>query len=299
MNEPSPSRLPLGGASAARDAVVGETAYSPGDRAITLWPFYDQALPVNVMVIGETSCRPNYHVIRPRSQIMALEYITGGSGILEINGQTYHPEKDCAILLTKHSTHTYATDPERPWQKQWIVFDGPFMQSMIDAYLPKSRYCFPNCNLLPYFQKIHQQVKAQKRDYPGLLESLSVILYQMILHISRNITQRELSLPEKIRAAIDAQIEGKLSLEAVCAEFNYSKNHIITLFRGAYGITPYRYFEAKKIDVAKRYLCNTSFTIEEIAQLLSYADRNYFSNCFKKHTGCAPAEYRRKNRFSR
>ena len=96
--------------------------------------------------------------------------------------------------------------------------------------------------------------------------------------------QREASLPEKIRAAIDAQIEGKLSLETICAEFSYSKNHIITLFRNEYGITPYRYFEKKKIEVAKLYLCNTSFTIDEVAQHLSYADRNYFSNCCLLYT---------------
>lgn len=280
-----------------KNAVIGETAYSPGDQAVTLWPFYDSALPVNVMVVGETNCGPDYHVIRPRSRIMAIEYITDGSGLLEINGRTYRPQKNCAILLTRNSTHSYAADPRQPWRKRWIVFDGPFMQAMIDFYLPRNTYCFPNCNLLPYFHEIDQQVQAHKRDYPHLLKRLSVLLFEMILHINQSTTQRERSLPEKIRAAIDAQIEGKLSLESICAEFNYSKNHVITLFRKAYGVTPYRYFEAKKIDVAKFYLCNTSFTIEEIAQQLSYADRNYFSNCFKKHTGFSPGEYRRKSSF--
>lgn len=172
------------------------------------------------------------------------------------------------------------------------------MQNMIESYLPKNSYCFANCNLLPYFHEISRCVQAQKRDYPRLIESLTVILLQMVLQMNRVVMQREASLPEKIRAAIDAQIEGKLSLETICAEFSYSKNHIITLFRNEYGITPYRYFEKKKIEVAKLYLCNTSFTIDEVAQHLSYADRNYFSNCFKKHTGYAPAEYRRKHGFS-
>lgn len=281
-----------------KNVVIGETAYSPGDRAVTLWPFYDEALPVNVMAVGETVCRPDYHVIRPCSRIMAIEFITQGAGTLTINGKDYRPEKNCAVLLTKGSAHSYAADPQNPWRKHWIVFDGPLMQSMIDLYLPRERYCFPNCGLLPYFYEINRLAQAQRGDYPRLAESLSVILYQMILQIHRGVTQGELSLPEKIRAAIDAQVEGKLSLETVSAEFNYSKNHVIALFRGAFGVTPYRYFEGKKIEAAKRYLCNTSFTIEEIAQRLSYADRNYFSNCFKRHTGSSPAEYRRNNAFS-
>lgn len=297
-DHPAPEFLASSLEALPGNVILGETAYSPGDRAVTLWPFYDPALPVNVMTIGETACGPDYHVIRPRSRIMAIEYIAQGAGILTINGQAYRPEQNCAILLTKHSAHSYAADPQNPWQKHWIVFDGPFMQNMIDSYLPKNSYCFANCNLLPYFHEIRRCVQAQKKDYPRLLESLTVILLQMVLQMNRVVTQREASLPEKIRAAIDAQIEGKLSLETICAEFSYSKNHIITLFRNEYGITPYRYFEKKKIEVAKLYLCNTSFTIDEVAQHLSYADRNYFSNCFKKHTGYAPAEYRRKHGFS-
>ena len=295
---PAPESQTLGRKPLPSNVILGETAYSPGDHAVTLWPFYDPVFPVNVMAFGETKCRPDYHVIRPRSRIMAIEYSAQGAGILKINGQTYRPEQNCTILLTKHSAHSYEADAQNPWQKHWIVFDGPFMQNMIDSYLPKNSYCFTNCNLLPYFHEISRCVQAQKRDYPRLIESLTVILLQMVLQMNRVVTQREASLPEKIRAAIDAQIEGKLSLETICAEFSYSKNHIITLFRNEYGITPYRYFEKKKIEVAKLYLCNTSFTIDEVAQHLSYADRNYFSNCFKKHTGYAPAEYRRKHGFS-
>ena len=74
------------GAAGDGHTVIGETDYSPGDRAVTLRPFYDPSLPLNIMVVGETNCRPDYHVIRPCSRIMAIEYITAGSGSLEING---------------------------------------------------------------------------------------------------------------------------------------------------------------------------------------------------------------------
>ena len=285
------------GAAGDGHTVIGETDYSPGDRAVTLWPFYDPSLPLNIMVVGETNCRPDYHVIRPCSRIMAIEYITAGSGSLEINGKSFRPERGSAFLLTKRSAHAYTSDPKKPWQKRWIVFDGPFAQTMIDFYLPHGMYCFENCALLPYFHEIDQYGHPNKSDYRLLLEKVSPVLYRMILCMHHAATRHELSLPEKIRASMDAQIERKLSLESICAEFNYSKNHIISIFRSAYGVTPYRYFENKKIDVAKLYLSNTQFTIEEIAQQLSYADRNYFSNCFKKHTGFTPAEYRRQYQY--
>ena len=106
-NTQRPESQTLGRKPLPSNVILGETAYSPGDHAVTLWPFYDPVFPVNVMAIGETKCRPDYHVIRPRSRIMAIEYIAQGAGILKINGQTYRPEQNCTILLTKHSAHSY------------------------------------------------------------------------------------------------------------------------------------------------------------------------------------------------
>ena len=117
---PAPESQTLGRKPLPSNVILGETAYSPGDHAVTLWPFYDPVFPVNVMAIGETKCRPDYHVIRPRSRIMAIEYIAQVAGILKINGQTYRPEQNCTILLTKHSAHSYEADAQNPWQKHWI-----------------------------------------------------------------------------------------------------------------------------------------------------------------------------------
>ena len=80
---PAPESQTLGRKPLPSNVILGETAYSPGDHAVTLWPFYDPVFPVNVMAIGETKCRPDYHVIRPRSRIMAIEYIAQGAGIFE------------------------------------------------------------------------------------------------------------------------------------------------------------------------------------------------------------------------
>ena len=120
----------------------------------------------------------------------------------------------------------------------------------------------------------------------------------MVLQMNRVVTQREASLPEKNPSGHRRSDRREAVTGNDLRGIQLFQNHIITLFRNEYGITPYRYFEKKKIEVAKLYLCNTSFTIDEVAQHLSYADRNYFSNCFKKHTGYAPAEYRRKHGFS-
>ena len=89
-------------------------------------------------------------------------------------------------------------------------------------------------------------------------------------------------------------VEKELSLESLCAQFNYSKNHIIHIFKQEFGITPYNYFLERKIEYAKVYLDNCSLSIGEIAQKLSFSDQQYFSICFKKIVGVSPVAYRNK-----
>ncbi len=266
------------------------------NNAVSFWPYYNRDLPVNVMVIGETICSDDYYVCRNQSRIMAIEYIVSGSGTLNINSKSYNPPPNCAILLTKHSHHDYFSDKDNPWVKRWIVFDGILMQQFIDLYLPKDTYCFENCNLLPYFNEIEKVVRTESKNYSRMVDQLSIILHKMIIRIRNSVKENGYTIYELIKTAIDERIEGRLSLDEICKEFNYSKNQIISIFKKAYGMTPYKYFEAKKTDVAKLYLCNTNLTIDEIACKLSYTDRNYFANCFKTHTGITPAKYRIQNK---
>lgn len=266
------------------------------NTAASFWSYYDETLPVNIMVIGETICDETYYVSRPCSRIMAIEYILSGSGTLHMNGEIFHPKRNTAILLPKYSCHTYYADSDDFWVKKWIVFDGTLMQNLIDTYLPKGVCCFEGCNLLPYFQEIEKIMQTDAGDYKQMTDALVSVLLRMILKMKNCYQNNDNSVSRKIKSAIDAQIEGELSLSTLSREFGYSKNHIITLFKSVYGITPYRYFAGRKIDIAKLYLINTRLSVEAIAQKLNYADRSYFADCFKQYTGKTPTEYRKENR---
>lgn len=264
-----------------------------GDHAISFWQYYQKEYPLNVMVIGETECEPDYAVQREHSRIMALEYIYEGAGILEINGNTYYPGPDTALLLTKGSNHRYATDPNQLWKKKWVVFDGQLMEHLLALYLPEDNYCFEDCHLNPYFDQIGRLILLYKQDYSKLVDKMSGVLLEMVLYIKNKVNRTHYDLAEQIRQTLDMHIERRLSLTELAAGFSYSKNHIIRIFKEKYGITPYQYFIDRKVDVAKLYLCNTNCSVREIADLLSFTDEHYFSNSFRSTVGMSPSQYRK------
>lgn len=264
-----------------------------GNTAINFYKNYNPDYPVNIMVIGKTVCDNGYYVHREKSHIMALEYVSKGNGLLEINGKTYNTKKNSAILLTKNSNHTYYSDLDNPIEKQWIVFDGKLAQSFIDMYIPENEYYFENCNLSYYFSEIDRAVKNSGDNYENMIDAVSVILQRIFIHIKNHINKENLNLPELIRRYLDANAEEKITIEDLCKKFNYSKNHIIRTFKESYKTTPYHYFIERKIDISKLYLCNTGYTINEISQILKFTDQHYFSAEFKKAVGCSPNEYRK------
>lgn len=268
-----------------------------GDVAKNFWQYYDDVSPVNVMVVGMTNCTKWYRVERPISHIMAIEYNERGTGTFVINDQTYYTSPNSAVLLTKGSNHLYFSDKKDLQRKRWIVFDGEVMEFLIEKYLPKNTYYFENCNLSFYFSEIEKAISVYQKNYNQMVDAVSTIIFRMIIEMKNSAQKFGVSLPQKIRHILDMQVEGKLDLNTVGTELNYSKNHIIRVFRDEYGLTPYKYFEERKLHVAKMYLANTEFSLKEITKMLSYTDTHYFSKVFKREVGQTPSEFRKNSKY--
>lgn len=265
-----------------------------GNIASNYWKFYNCEYPFNVMVIGKTKSDSDYYVHRNNSRIMALEYIFAGSEVLKINGKEYNPAKNDAVLLTKHSDHTYFLDENELLEKEWIVFDGKLAEELIRIYIPENEYCFHNCNLSHYFEEIDRIRKNYGNNYEKLTDNLSVVLHRMFIHIKNALSENNYNLAQQIQRYLDANIETKVDMDALSRKFNYSKNQIIRVFKQEYNITPYKYFMERKIDIAKLYLSNTMYSVNDISKLLAFSDQNYFSSEFRRITSMSPTEYRKR-----
>lgn len=265
------------------------------DNGRAYWQNYDPQLPVNIMVIGKTVCEPDYFVQRKHSSISAFEYIESGSGFLQVNEKRYTPCAGCAVILPKGSSHRYYTDKQNRWKKRWVVFDSDILMNLADFYLPGNEYCFQDCDLSDAFCELEEIADNYADHYSAMCDAAAVVLYKMIITVKRAVEDKSADVCKKICADIHAFTGKQFSLDLLCAKYGYSKNHIIRIFRGRYGVTPYKYYIDNKMRTAKLYLRNTDLSVEEIAHRLGFGDAHYFSAYFKSANGVSPLRYR-KNR---
>lgn len=79
--------------------------------------------------------------------------------------------------------------------------------------------------------------------------------------------------------------------QAIQLEYHY----LSSVFSHAEGITIEKYYILQKIERVKEFLEYNEFTISEIAFKTGYSSTAHLSAQFKKITGVAPTEYRKKH----
>lgn len=255
--------------------------------------FIKEGDPFGINHIGKSVCDEKFYMERHNSDIMSFEYIVEGKGTLEINGQTLYPQKKDVYILTEGSHHRYFSEKEDPWRKYFVSFRGPLANKMKELYLPYNTYLFKNCDVQENFEKIFAVAFDDTKSYADILNEVTVEVVKIMMYLHGRKNGEIEDLADKIKNKIDYLIEGDFSLDEIAQSLNYSKNHIINVFREKYNKTPYQYYIDAKIETAKRYLQETTCSIADIASNLSFSDPQYFSTSFKKATGLSPREFRR------
>lgn len=70
-----------------------------------------------------------------------------------------------------------------------------------------------------------------------------------------------------------------------------SEKYFISYFKKALGITPGQYISQIKMNMARDYLYEQKYTIQEISRFLGYSDPFTFSKAFKKYYNVAPSKF--------
>jgi transcriptional regulator GlxA family with amidase domain len=93
---------------------------------------------------------------------------------------------------------------------------------------------------------------------------------------------------------IEQNVEDKISIEEISANFSVSRRSFDRRFIKATGNTPLEYAQRVKIESAKKALEVTRKTVNEVMYEVGYSDVKAFREVFRKVTGMSPIEYRSK-----
>lgn len=122
-------------------------------------------------------------------------------------------------------------------------------------------------------------------------EETVVLIKELIVSLGEISVYNNVTLVKEAKAYILKNFREKITLADVAEEVGISYGHLSKCFRQVEGNSFNAYLMEARLEEAKRLMREGSLPISEIAYLSGIGDPNYFSKCFKKHTGLSPKEY--------
>ena len=219
-----------------------------------------------------------------------------GKGIIKHGDDVFEAKAHDAFILHPNTAHNYYSDPEQPWKKIWFMATGSLIADLLSVYDLSNTVLIPNYHNAVYFEKIFETI----RDDPFADRTkIAFILHKLFAQMSDFINKDTSPAPSSdallLKKFIDANLYRKISRDELVAHIHSSPSTVTRIFKKNYNQTPFDYVLNSKIELAKTYLLNSSYTIDDIASLLGFNNRSHLSSTFKKRTGMTPQEFRHQN----
>jgi AraC family transcriptional regulator len=93
---------------------------------------------------------------------------------------------------------------------------------------------------------------------------------------------------------VEEHMYEQISLVTLAKLVRLSQHHFCRAFKRSFGVPPHQYHLERRIEQAKMLLADCAISITDIGMTLGYSQMSSFSVAFRKMTGWAPSEYRRK-----
>ena len=141
-------------------------------------------------------------------------------------------------------------------------------------------------------QEQYEQLQTYNdRQIHSMFELASMIVSFILTN--EIIRSEENAFAKLAKDYVNGHLCESLSVGTLCRSLGVSKNALYERFRTAFGKTVGEYITDARLKKAKKLLCDSTLSIDSIAEQTGFASYTYFSRSFKKKYRLPPLAYRK------
>lgn len=255
-----------------------------------VYHFFQPDDPLTVYEIGTHKTSPSHAFGPAVRSFYLLHLIEKGRGYIERNGEKRFLTAGEAFLITPQELTLYCSDENEPWEYSWIAFGGPFAKELLARV---------NANLFMQYRK-SGLISLKNALFEKIEDSFSCLhtLFE-VLNSVKSTQKKQADDPVKTAISyLENNYFMEMDISSLASRLGFSRAYFSSMFSQKTGESPYRYLTKIRIEKAKEFLTNYSYTVENVASLVGFSSLQRFSDAFKAHTGKSPLQYRKTNRPS-
>lgn len=231
----------------------------------------------------------------------ALLLLSGEGVHVDSDGREYKLYPGCFIQRIPGKPHSTYVHPDGKWLEFFICFGRGVFEALtkIGVLDGVQDVLYPGINmaLFDMFKKFMHSLKAaEQEELPLLLiEAQRIILTIYQMHKNNNIPDQRTEMVKQACHMLTRNPSKGISTRDVSQQLGIGYESFRKIFKAETGVSPGEYHIQCRINTAKSLLLDTNSSIKEVALELGFHDSFAFSKQFKKVTGFAPGEFKRKH----
>jgi AraC-like DNA-binding protein len=176
----------------------------------------------------------------------------------------------------------------------WIHFSFPSALRFVSTQVGLPLHPALRANLALVRRWFHDaRHVANESDKRKLFHACSALLHSCLVRAPIHLQEPPPTALSDVLEYIERSLSAPLTNPILARQVGMSVEGFLRWFREHQGMTPARYVARRRIQEACRLLTLTQRSIEEIAEVVGFANRHHFTRVFCQYTGEGPAQFRR------
>ncbi len=254
---------------------------------------------------GVTKTVPKLFHVKRRANFKCCHIfcITGGSGSLHVDGQTYILKPGHLVILSNLSAHEYYSSSSDPLGMTWLEFFGSDSSRLVCDIIEQRGNVFESeiygLILGKIANLVEQALDNSTNHFSRTIYDILMDLYEDTqAHRQKDLGYHVLRKFLAVNQYIDSHLGEKISLDDLAPLTGYSNSHFAKLFKEVYGVPAYEFILQKRITAAKYLLSCGSMAVGDIAEAVGFCDSSHFLKRFRQYEKMSPVEYRQMTTFA-
>lgn len=230
---------------------------------------------------------------------LELHYILTGESVIDINQTPIIAKEGDLVICNSNELHRGFCSVA-PMESCRLLFDMEDLSPELD----NRGYVFQN--LVEKDEGIKELILALCRECAlqetGHRQACKALVLELVVHLCRNYVTQTLSREDTRRQKknrercnrlityIEANYMNPITNRELADLLYLSKDRFEHFFRENFGVSALQYVQNYRMKMAKKLIKEGSTPVSRVAEMVGFADYNYFGRQFRNYYGCTPTQ---------